>query len=218
MCLIEKPKDQYTKRKNSGGVLSKCKECYTAHRKEIYWNNRDLQLVKLAKSRAKPENVKQRKNYYKINKEKYHQRYLEYVSSGNKKITFDIYRKKYAKELKAKAKEYNRVRMLNDMKYVLRKRLTNRVRRVINAISNGAKKHRTTMELLGCDIDFFKKYFEEKFTDGMCWERISEIHCDHIKPCCLFDLTKKEEQEKCFHYTNLQPLWAIDNMKKGGKY
>ena len=45
-----------------------------------------------------------------------------------------------------------------------------------------------------------------------------EIHIDHIKPCAKFDLTKKEEQEKCFHYTNLQPLWAIDNMMKSNKY
>ncbi len=43
-------------------------------------------------------------------------------------------------------------------------------------------------------------------------------HIDHRVPCAKFDLTKKEEQEKCFHYTNLQPLWAKDNLTKGSKY
>ena len=43
-------------------------------------------------------------------------------------------------------------------------------------------------------------------------------HIDHIKPCAKFELTNKEEQLKCFHYTNLQPLWALDNIKKGDNY
>jgi hypothetical protein len=45
-----------------------------------------------------------------------------------------------------------------------------------------------------------------------CWE------IDHIRPCCTFDLSKPKEQKKCFYYTNLQPLWATENLKKGGKY
>lgn len=45
-----------------------------------------------------------------------------------------------------------------------------------------------------------------------------EWHIDHIKPCASFDLTDPEEQKECFHYTNLQPLWAKDNLNKGAKY
>ena len=51
----------------------------------------------------------------------------------------------------------------------------------------------------------------------MSWDNQGEWHIDHIIPCASFDLTNEEEQEKCFHYTNLQPLWAIDNMVKGCK-
>lgn len=74
------------------------------------------------------------------------------------------------------------------------------------------------MQLVGCEIDFLKTHIESKFVDGMCWELFDKIQIDHIKPCAKFDLTKLEEQEKCFHWTNLQPLWALDNLIKGAKY
>ena len=52
----------------------------------------------------------------------------------------------------------------------------------------------------------------------MTKENHGKWHVDHIIPCASFDLTKPEQQAKCFHYTNLQPLWAKDNAKKGAKY
>jgi len=65
------------------------------------------------------------------------------------------------------------------------------------------------MDLLGCEIQFFKEYLESKFKIGMSWENYGKIwHVDHIIPCKKFDLQNPEQQKKCFHYTNLQPLWA----------
>jgi hypothetical protein len=72
-----------------------------------------------------------------------------------------------------------------------------------------------TMELTGCSVDELLKYLESKFTEGMSWENYGKWHIDHIKPCSSFKLEDLEEQKKCFHWTNLQPLWAIDNLKKG---
>jgi predicted nucleic acid-binding Zn ribbon protein len=62
-------------------------------------------------------------------------------------------------------------------------------------------------------------YFESKFKEGMTWENYGWYgwHIDHIRPCSSFDLTNSEELKKCFHYTNLQPLWGMDNMSKGNK-
>ena len=56
-----------------------------------------------------------------------------------------------------------------------------------------------------------------QFTEDMSWEafRDGKIHIDHIVPCFAFDLTDEAEQKRCFHYTNLQPLWAKENLRKG---
>ena len=63
-----------------------------------------------------------------------------------------------------------------------------------------------------------KGFLEAKFKEGMTWENHGEWHIDHIKPCVSFNLLDENEQKKCFHYTNLQPLWASENLSKGCKY
>ena len=81
----------------------------------------------------------------------------------------------------------------------------------------GQVKSKRTMELLGCTIDELWIHMESKFTEGMTKENYGKWHVDHIMPCASFDLTDPEQQAKCFHYTNLQPLWALDNIKKSNR-
>jgi hypothetical protein len=235
ICGVDKPKSEYHTRNNSTGVQSKCLKCTTEYKKKRYWSNREAELKKLTKSRSKPENVKQRKGYYIANKEDYRKRYYSAMANEskkeNKKKVAKAYRENNKEELRTKARKYSQTEYSrkqrseyhlkmkkSSLAYNIKRRLRHRVRMAVRAISNGAIKHKPTMELLGCDIDFFKKYFEDKFTDGMSWERISEIHVDHIKPCSKFNLLLKEEQEKCFHFSNLQPLWQKDNLIKSDKY
>ena len=111
--------------------------------------------------------------------------------------------------------EYEKERKKTDPTFKLLKTLRSRLS---NAIKNkGGKKCNTTINLTGCDIPFLKGYLEAKFKEGMTWENHGKWHIDHIKPCCSFNLEDAKEQKKCFHYTNLQPLWARDNLVKGGK-
>ena len=74
------------------------------------------------------------------------------------------------------------------------------------------------MSLIGCSLEYFIAYLESKFQDGMTLDNYGEWHIDHIRPCASFDLTDPDQQRQCFHYTNLQPLWAKDNLLKGDKF
>ena len=84
---------------------------------------------------------------------------------------------------------------------------------------NGAYKADTTKKLIGCTTKKLKVHLEKQFTDGMSWDNYGKHgwHIDHIIPCASFDMLDPEQQKKCFHYTNLQPLWAKDNLQKGDK-
>ncbi len=75
----------------------------------------------------------------------------------------------------------------------------------------------TTKQLLGCDMQFLKRHLSSKWTEGMSWENYGKWHIDHIIPCAEFDLTNQDQRNKCFHYSNLQPLWARDNHMKSDK-
>ena len=90
-------------------------------------------------------------------------------------------------------------------------------RRILLALK-GKSKSADTITLLGVsNIEFLWAYLEKQFKSGMTRENHGLWHVDHIIPCSSFDLTKPEEQAKCFHYTNLQPLWASENLSKGNR-
>lgn len=98
-------------------------------------------------------------------------------------------------------------------KQKLQRRLSNNLRsRIRHSVIS---KNQKSLDLTGCSIEQLMAHLESKFSDGMTWENYGEWHIDHIKPCAKFDLTLESEQEKCFHFSNLQPLWAEENFKKG---
>jgi hypothetical protein len=112
----------------------------------------------------------------------------------------------------SRARQINKVRRNNDIDYrmkgVLRCRLYSAVK------NDKGHKSASTMKLVGCDILFLKGYLEAQFEPNMSWDNYGEWHIDHILPCASFDLTSPEQQQKCFHYTNLQPLWATTEIAR----
>ena len=92
-------------------------------------------------------------------------------------------------------------------------------RRVLEALKKYDKRNKKhTFEYVGCNLQELREHLEKQFNNGMTWDNQGDWHIDHIRPCASFDLSKEEERHKCFHFTNLQPLWAFDNLSKGAKY
>lgn len=75
-----------------------------------------------------------------------------------------------------------------------------------------------TMEALGCSLAEAVSWLEAKFASEMTWQNHGSVwHIDHIKPLSSFDLTNRDQYLEACHYTNLQPLFVLDNLKKGAK-
>ncbi len=110
---------------------------------------------------------------------------------------------------KIRRKNVNK-RLRIDIEFKVKKNLRSRLSKAIKR----NVKYDTTMNLVGCSKERLMKHLESQFDDSMSWYNYGEWHIDHIIPCASFDLSKEEEQRMCFHYTNLQPLWGIDNIIK----
>lgn len=120
-------------------------------------------------------------------------------------------------EKKNKVCAYVKRRNLTDVEFHIRNSMRGRVRSAV--LRNGARKSATTFELIGCTAKELRSHLESLWQPGMSWENYGNggWHIDHILPCASFDLIKPEEQRKCFHYTNLQPLWWRENCVKSSR-
>jgi len=119
---------------------------------------------------------------------------------------------------------YNRVKhtdsfVANTRRYHHEHKLVRNMRRRIRNALHGESKSDSTIGFLGCTLEELKIHLESQFSDGMTWDNHSlhGWHIDHIIPCSVFDMTDPVEQKQCFHFTNLQPLWATDNLRKYNK-
>lgn len=123
------------------------------------------------------------------------------------------YVKKYRENNRDKARAYLKRRYDTDIKFRTKTLLRTRIKDALKK----KKKSSRSMELIGCSIQHFMKHIEKQFVPGMTWENQGEWHIDHMMPCASFDLEDPEQQRRCFHYTNQQPLWAAENISKGDK-
>ena len=82
----------------------------------------------------------------------------------------------------------------------------------------GCNKTGKFRQIIDIDQSGLMAHIAGQFSDGMSWGNMGEWHIDHIRPCASFDLSDPEQQRECFHYTNLQPLWAEDNLAKSDSW
>lgn len=166
-------------------------------------------------------------NYYAKNRQKI----IEYKAlHKTQKAEYDArYRKINKESISAKDKsryESNKEHIKNTVaswqknqgcgsNFKIAKNIRDRLRKAIKS-----DEKRLTVDLLGCSIEELKYFLESKFDTGMTWDNYGFYgwHIDHIKPLSSFNLSNPEELSMACHYTNLQPLWAIDNLKKAKKW
>ena len=242
ICNEEKEFGEFYKAKRGKyGLRSQCKMCcrkklpvHTASTKVCRICNEEKELSLLAKNEnickrcnciqikkyreENPEKVaEQRKKYHEKNKEEHNQKAREYHEANKEEIKQQ--RKEYYEENKEdiikKAYEHKKKRLMEDPLFKLLERLRGRI--LIAIKSQAGEKAAKSIELLGCSIEHVRDHLESQFTEGMTWENHGEWHIDHMRPCASFNLEEPEDQKKCFHWTNLQPLWAADNLAKGAR-
>lgn len=200
-CQQHKEASEFNKSKQGTfGLHGHCRSCQKIVKSLYYAVNRDKEC-RLSREYAKSEKSKQaRKKRYEANKEVLLERNRVARRTPRARALARIARKKlYYRDVGFRIAVNSRKRMREAL--------------------NGRRKSQSTMKLLGCSVEELKVHIESLFQDGMTWDNYGfhGWHIDHIVPCASFDLSLPEEQAKCFHHTNLQPLWCFDNLSKGCK-
>jgi hypothetical protein len=201
-CKKQLFKTQFGKDKiRKSGLKPQCKICDKVYRK-------------LNEEKAKVAS----KTYYKENKEEIISLKREYYKENKEEI--DTYQKTYKithkDEIKDYHKGYKKQRYQTDLQYKLADVLRSR----LNGAIKNSQKAGSAVDDLGCTIEELKKHLESKFKPGMSWDNwtIDGWHIDHIRPLSKFDLSDIEQFKEACKYTNLQPLWAKENLSKGDNY
>lgn len=192
------------------GLSGYCKPCKKKYDAKYQKNN-------------KKKILKQRKKYREKNKEKlsaadkkYRNRNKEKISK--KKKQYYLNNREYFIDKNAK---YSKKRYKSNINYKIASRLRGRLYKAIN----DNFKSGSAVKDLGCSIEELRQHLETLFyphpdtKKEMTWDnwKIDGWHIDHIIPLSFFDLTSREQLQKACHYTNLQPLWAEENLSKGAK-
>lgn len=189
-------------------ICSKCKE-----EKEVceFYNNKST----LDGKRPECKSCSNRQSYLynQKNKEKINIIKQKYVDNNKEKVI------QSKKEWFTKNPTYRNEWVVNKYNNDPLFRLINimRARTRLFFKSKNLKKKNTTFQIIGCSPEFLKEYLETQFLNGMSWDNqgLDGWHIDHIIP--LSSAKNKKEIYKLCHYTNLQPLWAEDNLKKNNK-
>lgn len=233
-CSLEKDVCDFHKHKGTNdGYYTICKECrkpiseeyYKTNKEKInktvskkYYENHEQNLLK-DRERIKRERDKRNnysKNYYKKNKEKIKEYQKKHYELNKEK--YKLKSKKWLDENRERrnhtVNERNKIRKKEDVIFKLRCKLKTDI-----YISLKRKKRSKSVEkIIGLSLEEYKKYIENQFEEWMSWDNwgMNTWHIDHIIP--LSSAKTENELYKLWHYTNLRPISATENLKKGDKF
>jgi hypothetical protein len=201
-CRIEKPLADFSgdKKSKKDGLNCWCRECVKPHSQQCYLNNREHHnLLNKQWCSDHPEKIK-------IIKQRWRQNHPEHIQQ---------YNQRYRHDNKEQISRCTRNRKHNDVQFRI---ICNLRTRFYVALKHNFKSGSAVRDL-GSSIEWLKGWLEMQWNDGMSWDNYGNGHgkwnIDHIIPLSSFDLTNRKEFLKACHWTNLQPLWWIDNVKKG---
>ncbi len=191
-----------------------------AKQKEWVEKNKAALKAKMDEYYSRPDVIERvkayRKKRYAENRDELNLKNREWRKKNSARI-IQQQRNRIAKDPKA---HYARVRewKKNNLPLTIAERMRSRIRDGITR--SRTKKAAKTSELIGCTFVELIAHLASLFKPGMSWENygLHGWHVDHKRPCASFDLTDPAQQRACFHYTNLQPLWALENRVKGDRY
>jgi hypothetical protein len=223
-CKIEKELQEFpiSNTKKGKSIKPYCKICFNKIEKERYFN-KNKEKIEERKKKIFLSKKEYNSQYYKKNKDKILKQVKEYSVNNKEKISkrSSKYYKKNKDKILQKIKnkrehinKYTRERRKNNINLRIAHNLRVRIRCAIKK----NLKWKKCKDILGCELSELKNYLEKQFKDGMTWDNYGSFwHIDHIIPCSSFNLSTEDEQQKCFHYTNLQPLTAQENLIKSDK-
>lgn len=232
-CQEEKTLDNFSKVSNRETLKTMCRSCVSEYNKKYNKKNKE-KITKLRKAwLAKDENRKKRdeymltynKEYRKKNKEKVDAQTKTWKENNPEKMA--EYKKNWAKNNPEKVKQSRKKRQDKNRQWKNEQYATNPIYKLGVNIRNHAtkisqivktKKGKTSLEYLGCTLEEFKAHIESQWQEGMTWENHSADgwHIDHIKPIDWY-IKNSDDPWQANHYTNLQPLWAKENLSKNNK-
>lgn len=208
-CKNEKSLSEfYTNKTTKDGYQTVCIEC-----------NKKRYDTKKHEKEFKQKRIDYGRQYKKENRESIREKHREYKKTPRARQLAKEYRKTHPStpEQRKVRREQRKQRLEENPHLKIAKSIRCRIRKVLKGKSKSAK----TLKLLGCDFEFFKLHLESYFTEGMSWDNYGKGEgkwcIDHIVPCNLYDLNITEHQENCFHFSNQQPLWWIENNEKGDR-
>ena len=202
---LKELKEFHKDKKNKDGLCYKCKSCFKKYREK---NKEKLKEKRKEYREKNKEKIKKKAKVYRENNK---EKLIQYRQNNKEKL--NEYHKEWFQNNKEKINEYYKIKKQANSLFKLRCNIASLICSCFK--KQGYTKQSKTYKILGCTYEEFKIHLENQFTDGMTWENQGEWHLDHIYPVSL----AKDEEEliKLNHYTNFQPLWAEDNLKKSNK-
>ena len=216
-CHLAKEESDFRHRSDNGKLRNECKSCQAVYHDQYA----RLNPLKLKRYQA---------DYYQKNKARIDLANDAWITEHAEQM--DRYQHQYYLDHRPQKRQYQHMRlkiiqqrhkerMLTDMQYKLKHILRHRIHEAMRRYIGGTGKAGSAVKDLGCSVSFLRTWIESQWLPGMSWDNYGikekQWSMDHIIALAHFDLTDSQQFQRACHYTNLRPLWHIDNLKKHTK-